>query len=72
MTEVDGALAAILVFGADTDDETLRLRGKSGEDLGVDGAENKDVGESVRGGMSFNRLSLSGPSRQVNSIPLLL
>ena len=62
----DGTLAAVLVFVADTGIERLLMRGISGDD----GAENKDVGESARGRMSFTSLLLIGPSRRVNSAPL--
>ena len=63
---VDGTLAAVLVFVVGTGDERLSMRGTSGDD----GAENKDVGESARGRVSFTRLLLTVSFRMVNSAPL--
>ena len=61
---VDDALAAVLIFC--TGDERLLMRGISGDD----GAENKDVGESARGRVSFTRLLFTGHSRRMYSAPL--
>jgi hypothetical protein len=70
----DGTLAAVvgtgderlLTRGTSGDDERLKMGGTSVDDC----AENKDVGESSRGRMSFNKLLLSGRSRRVNIAPL--
>ena len=50
--EVDGTLVVVLVIVVVTGDDRLSMRGTSGDD----GAENKDVGESARGRVSFTRL----------------
>lgn len=62
----DGTLAAVLVIVVGTGDGRLLMRGISGDD----GAENKDVGESARGRVTFTRLLLTGSSGRVNSAPL--
>ena len=49
--EVDGTLAVVRVFVVGTGDERLSMRGTSGDD----GTENRDVGESARGRVSFTR-----------------
>lgn len=63
---MDGTLAAVLVVVVSTGDETLSIRGISGDDR----AENKDVGESARGRVSFTKLLLTVFFKIVKSAPL--